>query len=266
MKATHKELSYIKQEALTMEVGDTKQVHCCFCEDREPKLSITRKETGLIYNCWRIKCPAKGFIPTMPTSLWTPESKKKKKEPKFFLHDTTNLSLRLVAKLARKYHLNAAMLFKNNVKEIVDRDGILIPLRNISGYEFGHTTKYFDKKGLKAVHYIETYEVMVHYPLPFLPVHNAVLVEDCLSAMRINQLNAGWQGIALLGTHMSDDMVKAIATQYPSVKIALDNDATSKALGMKRKYGFFFESCEVIPMEEDPKALDHYDLRKVLNI
>ena len=59
----------------------------------------------------------------------------------------------------------------------------------------------------------------------------AVVVEDCASACAVNA--AGYTGVAILGTNLSEDMLPKLR-QFDSVIIALDKDASKKALKLKK--------------------------------
>ena len=55
-----------------------------------------------------------------------------------------------------------------------------------------------------------------------------VLVEDCASACSVSQ---SLVGVALLGTNLLDEHIQALS-EYKKIFVALDKDATDKALGI----------------------------------
>ena len=55
-----------------------------------------------------------------------------------------------------------------------------------------------------------------------------VIVEDCASACSISNISTG---LALLGTNLLDEHIKVVSN-YQKIFVALDKDATDKALGM----------------------------------
>lgn len=94
---------------------------------------------------------------------------------------------------------------------------------------------------------------------------NIWIVEDMLSSKRLEQL--GMPSIALLGTHISDKLLKDILDYDPSAEIflALDNDATAKAVGYKQKFGGMFRNFRVIPLSKDIKDMTEDELRGLLD-
>ena len=42
--------------------------------------------------------------------------------------------------------------------------------------------------------------------------------------------------------------------------IVLDNDAIAHALDIKQRYSLFFKSCQVIPIDKDPKNMENNEL------
>jgi len=60
----------------------------------------------------------------------------------------------------------------------------------------------------------------------------AVVVEDCVSACAVHNLHA--TGVALLGTNLLTEHIEVLK-QYDRVFVALDKDATDKAITMVRK-------------------------------
>jgi hypothetical protein len=155
-------------------------------------------------------------------------------------------------KLWDLYGLESKTLTMNGVKKIFGKKGFVFPLFNGAGYCYGNTTKYYDSD-FKACHYLETDTPKLHYPLLIKGCPTAVLVEDVLSAMRINQ-DTVYQGVALLGTDLNDEKVADLLKYgYSNVIIALDPDAHAKGIGYAKKYGLFFRSCKAVCLPHDPK-------------
>ena len=265
MEMIKNKIEEIKQEALDLQVGDTKQVNCIFCNSTKPKLSISRITEGILYNCWRPNCTGRGFISSLPSSLYnTPKIKAFNAKP--FNYETHNLTEEMLDFLWTKYYLSKGTLELNGIKQIKDRNGILIPLFNSNGFQYGNTTKFFDGN-TKAMHYLEEAQTcMLHYPVSAYNTPWAILVEDVLSAIRITNSYHLCDGIALLGTDVNNDKVINIRSAgYTRITVALDHDATNKALGLKRKYGSFFKIFVVAPLQKDPKEMSSKELVKVLD-
>ena len=97
------EIQFIKNEAISLSVGDTAQVDCCFC-DKQNKLSITRIDEGILYNCWSASCSGKGFIGSLPSCLMEKVSKKVF-VPKMYNRPTKAWAGDELKWLCSKYHL-----------------------------------------------------------------------------------------------------------------------------------------------------------------
>lgn len=102
---------------------------------------------------------------------------------------------------------------------------------------------------------------------PHTPRTSALLiVEDPASALAASW----WYGVrtvALLGTHMTEEMALEIRAQRPTgIHIALDADATDKAIHMKQKWGAILGgTVRVLPLHEDLKDLPSHLLREKLS-
>lgn len=76
-----------------------------------------------------------------------------------------------------------------------------------------------------------------------------VLVEDCLSAVACK--NAGYTGIALLGTTMHESRIKDVMP-FNEILIALDKDASLKSLKIKKLLDPYV-NCRVVLLPDDLK-------------
>jgi hypothetical protein len=245
------ELQEIKNDAIGLVPGETAAVDCVFCK-KKGKLSITRIDEGILYNCYSASCTGRGFIGSIPSQLVTNLSKKKEFKPKPMTLATVQPGVDDVMQMWDLYGIEGRTLTKSGWKKIFGKNGYVFPLFNGAGYCYGNTTKYYDSK-FKACHYLETDTPKLHYPLLIKGCSTAVLVEDVLSAMRINQ-DTKFQGVALLGTDLNDEKVSDLLKYgYSNVIIALDPDAHAKGIGHAKKYGLFFNSCKAVCLPHDPK-------------
>ncbi len=261
-----KDLDYIKMEALSLPEGETTTVTCCFC-GKDKKLSITRKEDGIVYNCWSASCSGKGFIGSYGATH--ADRVKPIFKPSKYPLATELLTEEMYDHLADTYGLNGRTLRINGIRQAKWINELLIPLFDRIGARYGQTTKNLDRRHKKSIHYIERPEPMLHYTNFNLPstCQGVVLVEDCLSAMRVTQLDKGWRGVALLGTILNRDKVRNLKKGGNNdIIIALDPDATNAAWKLQRKYGLFFDTCKVAVMSADPKDSSDNVLEKELGI
>jgi len=92
---------------------------------------------------------------------------------------------------------------------------------------------------------------------------HGVIVEDCASATRIGHLVTG---IALLGTHLFEGALSFLK-DYDKITIALDHDATAKAVGMLGDVQWQVEDVSMVVLEKDLKnILNDEDVKKVLQL
>ena len=87
----------------------------------------------------------------------------------------------------------------------------------------------------------------------------AVLVEDCASACCVSGV---FSGVALLGTNLLDTHTKVLQN-YDKVYVALDKDATQKALQIVRKLQGIVPTNLMI-LNQDLKDMDDATRERVL--
>lgn len=86
-----------------------------------------------------------------------------------------------------------------------------------------------------------------------------ILVEDCISACNASRV---MDSIALLGTNLSDLHLTDVL-KYDKIYIALDEDATSKALKMQQILELV-KHCRVIPLKKDIKYMGLDELERLI--
>ena len=88
----------------------------------------------------------------------------------------------------------------------------------------------------------------------------AVLVEDCASACCVSDI---FSGVALLGTNLLDSHVK-ILRKFEHVYVALDKDATQKALQIVRKLHGIVPT-NIMILNQDLKDMDNATRERTLS-
>ena len=89
----------------------------------------------------------------------------------------------------------------------------------------------------------------------------AVLVEDVASACAV--ANAGYTGVALLGTSLHDAHIPQLIS-YDSAIIALDRDASKKSLVLKKKLDSYLKTSVVL-LPDDLKYFLPQDIKVILH-
>lgn len=119
----------------------------------------------------------------------------------------------------------------------------------------------------KVVTYLDTDEACLSwYPRLGKGVrYGTVLVEDQMSALKLQYSTYHHDAVALLGTGINEEKVEEIQRHAKHVLIALDADATGQAFAMARKWGQAFETCRVIILKHDIKDTDAATIKKIFS-
>lgn len=98
---------------------------------------------------------------------------------------------------------------------------------------------------------------MLHFPSP-LRSRSVMLVEDIPSA---NKMDKFYPCVALLGTNLNDKKLDyLLSLGITHVIIALDNDATRKAIKLAKK---FMISTSILPLQKDLKDQTDEQLQEI---
>jgi len=86
-----------------------------------------------------------------------------------------------------------------------------------------------------------------------------ILVEDIPSAIRLAKYTSS---IALISNCIPYNALSFLMGK--NIILMLDNDATVQAVNLCKKYSLFFNTCQVIPIDTDPKNMDEEKVKKIL--
>lgn len=89
-----------------------------------------------------------------------------------------------------------------------------------------------------------------------------VVVEDPVSALRIGPLR---DAMPLLGSHLAQARLNALAKLYTSIVFWLDSDKYKEARAMEQRAKYMGLSARTIYTDEDPKCYTNDKLREILN-
>ena len=87
---------------------------------------------------------------------------------------------------------------------------------------------------------------------------SVLLVEDCVSACVASSC---FNSVGLLGTNVSSDTIKYILP-YTKVYIALDDDATNKAIKLQKQLSYYRPSF-IVPLRKDIKYYSPFELEEL---
>lgn len=268
----------IQLSAIYLDFGETEGGNFCpFCQaTHERKLSITRTETGVLYNCYRASCGKAGFIPTGHWEYEPPrEGTGKKKENKPYKKDLFPLNIDHKNFFYGQWDI-APIGFMIN-----EYDEYALPILNPIGLRKGWIMRKPSWKGVtppegkpirpgaKALTYKDSagFSKLSWSPLISNEPRNVVIVEDILSAWKVGQAHEDLRGVAINGANVGYAEVKEIMETRPySVTIWLDPDATKQAFSILNKWGLSMPRCSVVTSIQDPKDELPEVIRRKLNV
>lgn len=250
--------------SLSLEEGERMRMVCPFCNaTHETSLMLTRHAEGLGYRCWRAKCGQSGLIRSKGSPNWG-KQEKRKKSVKVFDYETYELPPSFKRMYLEKYLITEEELDKNGFVYAPESNRVIMPIYNALGYETGKVARSYaaDCSGSKAISYFEDGNRHLHYvPYSGEQRDRIVCVEDIPSAIRVARFG---RACALLGSELDDSTIDDLAKQTDYVVMALDPDATHKALKMKKRYALYFKQFDVRILSSDPKdASDEQILEEI---
>ena len=258
----------IKEAALAFDIDETGLSICPFCRaDHEVSLSVTRTDQGLLYNCFRASCGAKGFISSMVGTI-PPETKdikrKQFKEHKF-TKELEQLTPHVLQMMLDQYELTEEELNGQGIKFYRAENRIFMPVFDYRSEQFGGVAKSLTKgvRRFKTINYFDKESSRLSYPRGRDRRTGSIcVVEDILSAIKVGRYV---RSVALLGHTISIEQIKELRNQTDSLILMLDADVIHKALSLKKKFGFYFRNFSVIYMSNDPKDTPSEKLKELLN-
>lgn len=261
----------VREQALSLGDGETMQGECPRC-GRTDSFYVTRDGNALLFTDHSVNCGFHGRITSRPGEQFdevaTPVKKKK-----VFKGELTKLNHDEQLFLYRKFKLGKSAT--KHMRYCEDDGRVYFPQYDMMGNIAGYIARYYPETaygkkqyGGKAL-WRNVTGADPHLYFPTLEVLNAVsvakkavLVEDYVSAMRINyQLGVPTcciQGTALLTGHIKT----LLALGVTDVVLLLDGDAITKAVKLKRSVSLAFnvKLCVLNTNDPDPKDMGKDEL------
>lgn len=247
--------------------GETRNgMSCPECSGvtNDKAFSITRTAANEIkFICFRATCGYKGHISTSNVHAMCKNNAKPVDLPKPL--EYYDLSKRTRTQLIMRYP-NLPMEFIDSCKE--EKYRILIPIRDRWGRIVGHNRrgyKWFkDFYGPKS---ITDWQEDPYIKSDFSWINKSdvvYIVEDQLSAACISNIT-GASCLALLGSHVSNNLIAILKQQYgcTEIKVALDQDAWAKAAKIEKKFRLLGVSSMQWESGLDPKDMPADELKEV---
>lgn len=272
----HAMLSELRLLGAGLPVGSTRSgLVCPKCRGgrtREGSLSLTRMgEDRLAYCCHRSQCSAHGFIgrafsnsDSEKYSLRGGESTgsgvSEGPNTRYFTGEVRALDGAWLSELQQWYSFTLEDCAYFGFSEDSYSGRLVVHIRSPSGASRGfqlRASRNWSNIRRKTIDYRENDEPWVGW---FYPPENfriggqtyAILVEDVLSAAKVAL--AGFIGVSLMGSYLSLDALEEIKeTVGENYILALDRDATSRALELSARYSLIAGLIQVMLLDQDLK-------------
>lgn len=229
--------------------GQQIRIVCPYCRggtSGERSMTVTATGSLVSWRCFRASCGAYGgdkgaAVGRMAGPRVRP-----------FTLPTRSLDPRQYRELGQTYQLRG--IYDWRYCDATDR--FIIPIKSPIGRLRGVVARSFSGQRPKTITYpARSDEPLVGWVLPEVVKYPVVVVvEDLISATRVAQ--AGGTGVALLGTHMSQDACMEIAdmSTHKQAVLALDRDAFSNAILIAGRYrALFWPPLRVARLTKDLK-------------
>ena len=224
----------------SLAVGVSLAGEMCFaCEGgrtQEKTLSVTRTETGVLFNCHRASCGVSGCatFAGAPVVRLSKEAQSNQRVParaRYASLIKESLPADVRDYLRERYGISDNLCARGLLRwtEAHSPKGhgrVVLPILNNKNEPYGYVARRLDTQiGAKAFTFVDDNEGSW-----YINRNSKVLliVEDQLSALKASQFV---NTVALLGTNITDATLKAIISgQYTAVYLALDKDAFPKSV------------------------------------
>lgn len=258
----YQELSLQARE-LVVGVDNNGQL-CPFCKggrSGERSLSMHLRDDGIcLFICFRASCGKHGRVATNGHCVVSDGAPAQKGfEARQFTGETRLLNSEERGTLWSLYGLNQDDVKRHRLavctSEGINFGRLVVPVINLENKVRGHELRVFSgfiADVPKTLHYKQLDEPWIglfttHAYDPKRPV---VLVEDVISAMKVAHQ---YVAVSLMGSYITMSDLFEIEKVTDNVILALDRDASAKALAFKTKYRFIAPNLRVLLLQKDLK-------------
>lgn len=226
---------------------------CCGGSTKEKSLVLTLDEQGyLLWKCHRASCECRG-----KTLLWgvlRDKGVQTRKPSKDFTGALEKFPEEVEGWLLKEFGITRDCFRNLKWRFAIQENRMFIPIMGppkVYKYRGCILREWKTKLNPKTL----TFKTIMEEPfLNWMPQfsnkHPVVIVEDAISAAKVYQ--TGLNALSLSGTHLNTAMIREIISVNPKAILALDKDATAKAV----KYAGTFRdmiSLKVWKLEKDLK-------------
>jgi hypothetical protein len=255
----------LRHFAATIETGTTDRTECPWCGgggSHEPAFAITRTSAAEArYKCHRASCGRAGRLAVwgfkLEQILDNSSQKGEQFTPRLYTSDTLELGNEWIAELLDLYEIYAIETIGVEWREEISSGNLVVPVRSPLGVARGVEVR---RSKIQIPHVsgpkTKSYRVLDEPWLGWYRTTNTgpiILVEDSISALKVSR---HFQVGCLHGSHVTLEMlleVLGIAGVKQDIVLALDRDATGKALKFVAEWRFIAPNFRCVPLSKDMK-------------
>jgi hypothetical protein len=230
-------------EAIRAQLGSRSSASGLLCPrclggaTKERSVSAWHRGLTITAKCWRNACPFRGtWDATTGMGLgYTPPASGDGRTG--YRVDTLPLDQGMEAYLEGRYRLTGATLRHWGLRQYPGSRGVYLRCTGFSGGFRGWVLRWVDGTKPKTRSYPAPEATRQPWQAWFPSRPGLVVcVEDVFSAMRLWQ--QGTTAVAMLGVSLSDMKAAELSRHATQVVVALDSDATARAIEAARRYNF----------------------------
>lgn len=253
----------ILMSAAGLEPGEQMRVLCPSCRggnSGEHSLSLTVDESGgVLWHCFRAACGISGK--RGGTRFVRTRHKPRREATRPFRGELTMLEDEHENTLQERIGWTEEHIAMARPRWAPEKERFAFPILGPMGDRRGYVLRSYTGEEPKALTRMDKAEPHLSWYRFRSKCPTTVVVEDIPSAVRAAKyVNA----VALCGTGCGPDYANEIAAHTQDVVWALDEDATTLALKLHRRYGMLFHSSQVLPLSMDLKDMAEKDLAELL--
>ena len=245
---------------LELSEGESVRQNCPECGGRNT-FTATRKQGNIIWNCYKASCDCSGTM-RKNYSMDTIVSKMRQKQvKKTVAYPSFQIPDHFLDVLYTEHEEYLRSIHASNAETMLDikENRVVFLIRDPETYELvGAIGRAMNKHKLPKWKRYDRNPDLLYFSGNGT---TGVLVEDVASACAVG--NAGYTGIALLGTSLHDNHIHRLL-RFQHLIVALDKDASNKAIKIKKRLDDY-RNTSVVLLPDDLKYFPPSDIQVILS-
>ena len=245
---------------LELSEGESVRQNCPECGGRNT-FTATRKQGNIIWNCYKASCDCSGTM-RKNYSMDTIVSKMRQKQvKKTVAYPSFQIPDHFLDVLYTEHEEYLRSIHASNAETMLDikENRVVFLIRDPETYELvGAIGRAMNKHKLPKWKRYDRNPDLLYFSGTGT---TGVLVEDVASACAVG--NAGYTGVALLGTSLHDNHIHRLL-RFQHLIVALDKDASNKAIKIKKRLDDY-RNTSVVLLPDDLKYFPPSDIQVILS-